>query len=92
MKAKKIKPFTFLDANQCPKCGSKMMLVEDETYVAALDKKGLPIGGQSFIDQKLICKTCGESYTAEKKGMCFQIKSSLPPIPVIVQDYNPFYQ
>lgn len=89
---KMIKPFKFLDVNQCPKCGGKLMLVEEESYVAKLDKKGLPVGGQSCVEQRLVCRECGESYDAEKKGMCFQIASTLPAIPVIIKDYNPFYQ
>lgn len=89
---KMIKPFKFLDVNQCPKCGGKLMLVEEESYVAKLDKKGLPVGGQSCVEQRLVCGECGESYDAEKKGMCFQIASTLPAIPVIIKDYNPFYQ
>ena len=89
---KMIKPFKFLDVNQCPKCGGKLILVEEESYVAKLDKKGLPVGGQSCVEQRLVCGECGESYDAEKKGMCFQIASTLPAIPVIIKDYNPFYQ
>lgn len=89
---KMIKPFKFLNVNQCPKCQGKLMLVEEESYVAKLDKKGLPIGGQSYVEQRLVCRECGESYDAEKKGMCFQIAHTLPPIPVILEDYNPFYQ
>lgn len=86
------KPFKLLNVNQCPKCHGKLMLVEEESYVAKLDKKGLPVGGQTCVEQRLVCSECGESYDAEKKGMCFQIAHTLPQIPVIVKDYNPFYQ
>ena len=89
---KKIKPIIILDNNQCPKCRGRLMLVEEESYVAMLDKKGLPIGGEEYVDQRLVCKDCGESYKAEKKGMFYQIASTLPQIPVIAKDYNPFYQ
>lgn len=89
---KKIKPFKFLNPNQCPKCHGKLILVEEESYIAKLDKKGLPLNGQSYVEQRLVCSECGESYDTEKKGMCFQIKHSLPQIPVIMEEYNPFYQ
>lgn len=86
------KPIIFLKPNQCPKCYGKLMLVEEESYVAKLDNKGLPIGGQTYVEQRLVCESCGESYDAEKKGMYFEIAHTLPPIPVIAKDYNPFYQ
>ena len=53
---KMIKPFKFLNVNQCPKCQGKLMLVEEESYVAKLDKKGLPIGGQSYVEKRLVCR------------------------------------
>ena len=90
--SKMIKPFTYLKPNQCPKCRGKLMLVEEESYAARLDSKGLPVGGDTYIEQKLVCCRCGAEYEAEKKGMYFHIAPTLPQIPVIVKDFNPFYQ
>ena len=89
---KKIKPIQLLKANQCPECRGKLELVEEETYVAAIDSKGLPIGGQSFVEQRLRCVKCHAEYNCEKKGPCYHIAPVLPPLPVIVEDFNPFYQ
>ena len=58
---------------------------------AAIDKKGLPIGGQSFIYARLRCKKCGAEYDAEKKGMYYAIKPTLPQIQQIFKEFNPFY-
>lgn len=89
---KKIKPMQYLNPNQCPKCGGKLMLVEEESCVSTLDKKGLPIGGDTYVEVRLVCKKCGETFEAEKCGMLYQIAPNLPKIPVIIEDYNPFYQ
>lgn len=88
---KKIRPIQYLKANQCWKCRGKLQLLEDETFIAPLDSKGLPIGGETFCDVRLRCVKCGEEYNAIKKGMYYAIAPTLPPIPVI-GDYNPFYQ
>lgn len=92
MGTKLIKPFTFAKPNQCRYCKGKLELVDEDIVIAKLDSKGLPIGGDSYTSQRLRCVKCGEEYEAEKKGMFFHIASSLPPIPVIVEEYNPFYQ
>ena len=47
--SKMIKPFTYLKPNQCPKCRGKLMLVEEESYAARLDSKGLPVGGDTYM-------------------------------------------
>ena len=52
---KNIKPIKFLDINQCPKCHGKLMLVEEESYISNLDKKGLPISEKSYVEQRLVC-------------------------------------
>lgn len=91
-KDKLIKPFIFLKPNQCPKCRGKLVLVEEESYISKIDSKGLPITTDSYVEQRLVCSKCGAEYEPEKKGMVFQIKSSLPPVPVIVKEFNPFYQ
>lgn len=85
------KPIQYLKANQCRKCKGKLQLVEEETYIATLDTKGLPIGGQSFVSQRLRCLKCGESYDCEKKGMYYHIAPRTRPLPVIIEEYNPFY-
>ena len=92
MKRKIVRPFTYLDINQCPVCKGTLQLVEEETYVGALDSKGLPIGGQSFMDMRLRCTKCHKEYEAEKHGICYTIKHTLPPIVPIMEDFNPFYQ
>lgn len=92
MSEKSIKPFTYLKPNQCPNCKGKLVLVEQESYTAKLDSKGLPIDGISCVDQRLVCTKCGNEYECEKKGMLYQIAPLLPPIPVIMKDFNPFYQ
>lgn len=85
------RPIVFLNNNQCPGCMGTLQLLEEETYVAAIDKKGLPIGGQSFIYARLRCKKCGAEYDAEKKGMYYAIKPTLPQIQQIFKEFNPFY-
>lgn len=89
---KTVKPIQYLRTNQCRNCKGRLELVEEETYIGALDSKGLAIGGQSFIDVRLRCPKCGTEYECEKKGMYYHIKPYFDPVPVIVQDYNPFYQ
>ena len=86
-----IKPFEFLRNNQCPKCKGKLVLVETENYVAELDGKGTIIDSITTVKSTLRCTKCNHTYDAEKKGMCYHIALTLPEIPVIVQDYNPFY-
>lgn len=90
--SKMIKPFTYLKPNQCPACRGKLMLVEEESYAARLDSKGLPIGGDTYVEQRLVCTKCGSEYDCEKNGIVYQIAPKLPPIPVIIKDFNPFYQ
>ena len=90
--SKMIKPFTYLKPNQCPNCRAKLMLVEEESYAARLDSKGLPIGGDTYVELRLVCTKCGAEFDCEKKGMYYHIKPKLPPIPVIAKDFNPFYQ
>lgn len=88
---KLIKPFFRLKLNQCPKCFEKLELVENETYVGALDSVGIPIGGQSFIDVSLRCTKCYSEYPAMKKGAHYAIKVT-DEMPVkIVKEFNPFY-
>lgn len=89
--AKSKRPIQYLKINQCRNCKGRLQLVEEETYVAALDSRGLPIGGQSFVDMRLRCTKCGEEYDCVKEGMHYAIAPKTQPIPVIVKDYNPFY-
>lgn len=90
---KKIRPIQYLKPNQCWRCRGKLQLLEEETFIAPIDSKGLPIGGETYVDVKLRCSKCGEEYDAVKKGMCYVIAPTLPPIaPHIDDDYNPFYQ
>ena len=92
--AKKIKPIIHLNPNQCPECKKgKLLLVEEESYVAPLDSKGLPLAGQTYIEQKLVCSKCGSEFDCTKKGMFFQVKyKDIKPIPDIAKDFNPFYE
>lgn len=91
MSKKLIRPIQYLKLNQCRECKGKLQLVEEETYVAAIDSKGLPIGGQSFVDQRLRCLKCGAEYECVKEGMYYHIAPQTQQIPVIIEDYNPFY-
>jgi len=85
------RPIVFLNNNQCPKCYSKLELLETETYVAAIDAKGAPIGGDTFVDAILRCPKCGEEYAATKKGIYYYIKPDVPEIHPIFKEFNPFY-
>lgn len=87
-----IKPFTFAKPNQCRYCKGKLELVDEDIQISKLDSKGLPINGIAYTSQRLRCTKCGEEFDAEKKGMYFKIATDVPPIPVIMEDYNPFYQ
>lgn len=90
--SKLIKPFIRLKLNQCPRCLGKLELVENETYVGALDSVGIPIGGQSFVDLMLRCTNCHAEYPAIKKGAHYAIKTDEDEIPVkIIKEFNPFY-
>lgn len=90
--SKKVKPFILLKMNQCPKCLSKLKLIEEETYVGSLNDGGLLISGDSLVEAKLYCPKCGAEYDAEKKGARYCIKQQLPPIrPVMKKEFNPFY-
>lgn len=89
---KLIKPFIYGKMNQCPECGGKLELVEEETYVAAIDSKGVPIGGESFVDMRLRCMSCRKEYDAQKKGMHYMIDHHCAKIVPIARDYNPFYE
>lgn len=89
--SKLIKPFFRLKLNQCPKCFGKLELVENETYVGALDSVGIPIGGQSFVDVALRCTQCYSEFPAEKKGAHYAIKIENEQAVKIVKEFNPFY-
>lgn len=89
-----IKPMVKLKMNQCPNCISgRLELVEEETYVGALNSTGVPIGGQSFINIILRCNNCKKKYPAIKKGVHYIIAPlNDNQSKVIINDYNPFYQ
>ena len=86
------KPFVFIRVNQCPNCKGKLELLEEETYVAKLDSKGVPIAGETYVDLRVRCVRCGSEFDAKKQGMHYCIDHHLPPILPIAKDYNPFYQ
>lgn len=88
---RQIKPFRFVNMNQCPKCFGLLHLLEVDTYVGAIDKKGIPIGGQEFTTSTLRCEKCGEEYPANKKGQSYYIAPSTPSIDPIMKEFNPFY-
>ena len=88
---KMIQPIKFVSNNQCPKCYGHLELLEVDIYVAAIDKKGRPIGGSEFTEASLRCKTCGEEYPAWKKGACYYIAPTTPPIKPVMKEFNPFY-
>lgn len=90
-KDKGIKPIKFVSINQCPSCYGRLELLELDTYVAAIDKKGRPIGGQEFTEASLRCTCCGKEYPAWKKGASYFIAPTTPEIRPIMKDFNPFY-
>lgn len=90
--AKMIKPMIFLKPNQCPHCMGELQVVEEETYVGAIDSTGIPIGGQSFVDLRLRCTKCRKEYPASKKGMHYYITPTTQAEVKIMDDFNPFYQ
>lgn len=89
---KPICPIRYLGNNQCPQCTGELMLIEKETYVGALDKKGQAIGGQSFLEVAMRCTKCGAEYEADRKGLYYYIKPKTRPIVHDIGDYNPFYK
>ena len=88
---KGIRPIKFVSMNQCPCCYGRLELLEVDTYVAATDKKGRPIGGSEFTESSLRCKTCGKEYPAWKKGSSYFIAPTTPEIKPIMKEFNPFY-
>lgn len=87
-----IKPFIFIDPNQCPYCLGKLIFRETEIFEARLDEYGVPIGGETMVQPKLVCSKCGKIYDCERKGLGYQIDCHLPKTRPIVKEYNPFYE
>ena len=85
------RPIIFLSNNQCPGCLGTLQLVEEEVYIGALDKRGFDIGGETLVSAQLRCTKCGEIYDAEKKGVYYAIAPTLPVIPQVFKEFNPFY-
>lgn len=88
----KIRPFKFINPNQCPKCFGILRLEEKETYKAKLNSEGIPMDGDIYVEAKLICTKCKEEFDCEKRGMSYIIDDHLPPIKPVYKTYNPFYK
>lgn len=88
---KQIRPYLIIGINQCPKCLERLELLEIDTYVAAIDKRGRAIGGNEETEVSLRCMGCGEEYPAWKKGNSYYIAPTTPPIKPIMKEFNPFY-
>lgn len=83
--------------NQCPYCMGELVLVEEERSITQLNARGIP-KTQSILNDittevKLVCCDCGKDYDAEKEGMHYIIKRTLPKIKreKRIKDFNPFY-
>lgn len=88
-----MKLFQRLGPNDCRECGkSGLFLIEYENTISELDKTG--VIKESYMEGynvKLVCPHCGkEYYNVGKKGMNFYIKSDLPEVKPVINDYNPF--
>lgn len=85
--------FQQMYANTCPECGhDTLWLVEYECTKSRLNDQGLVY--EVYTDgckTKLQCVNCGKEYhNIEKVGMAYKIKSDLPPIRKVMEDFNPF--
>lgn len=91
-----VRPFVFLELNQCPKCTAQLQLKEVERTTCNLDSTGIPlINTENEIDSRLVCSSCGAEYIAAKKGLHYFIrpKNYVPEeeSSQVYSDYNPFY-
>ena len=88
------KGIIYIKPNQCPKCLHELRLVNVETEVTRLDSYGSPILSSDTIDPEyegyLYCTHCKSTYDAEKVGNHYMIKRTLPNIPIVIKDWNPF--
>lgn len=89
--SEKIKPFILINNNQCPKCLSRLELIEVDIYVGMLDKRGRCIKGDESTEAYLTCTKCREEYPVTKKGQYYSISPTTEKIKKIIPSYNPFY-
>lgn len=89
-----MKPFKFIDPNQCPDCLGLLKYKEIEIYEAPLDEHGVPdtSNGISYAEPRLVCDKCGKIWDCERKGLAFQINHHLPKVKPIYKNNNPFYK
>lgn len=83
----------YLDENQCPKCKGILELASIERSLIQVNKDGLPLIDDNIDDEievYFVCKDCKAKYEADKIGMYFKVKNTLPKINKPLKDLNPF--
>ncbi len=90
-----IKPIKYFNVNQCPKCFGLLNLIEETTTFSRIGDSGEIMPDDSeYIESKLFCDKCGESYDVEYYGLNHEkvrIKRTLTPV-IVNKGYNPFYK
>lgn len=86
-----MKPFIFINPNQCPECLGLLKYKEIEIYEAELDEHGVPAPGTSIAEPRLVCTKCGKVWDCERKGIGYVINYHLPKVRPVKTGYNPFY-
>ncbi len=83
--------FRKMYANTCPKCGhDTLSLIESDWSIHRLNDLGYIKDSRTETSMDIQCINCEEIFPVEKIGMTYKIKSDLPPIRKVMEDFNPF--
>lgn len=87
---KKDRMITFIPFNVCAECGGQLVVIETETSIISLDKKGFPTDRENlFVDFHLRCADCKRASEAKVISMRYiEMNTSIPK--VVTKLKNPF--
>ena len=93
-----INPITIdTDRNVCPFCGGEIAIIQHESTLIELDKKGIPECAEVLkFDSKGICKKCYKEIAMDKDGLCYKEHCSYldakKELAIEESQRNPFYK
>lgn len=92
LEEKKDSMITFIPLNTCTRCKGKLVAIETETSVIALDNTGYPIGRDNlFIELYLKCTDCDRTSDVDIKAMRYvEVCNMLPKVEFKRKVKNPF--